>query len=449
MTLRAAILAIFFTGQAAAWAEESFPYTGYVNASDVYLRSGPGENYYPVSKLERGETVEIYRHDPGGWYAIRPSQDCFSWVSAEFLEPGEDNLAVVTGDRVVARVGSVFSDVRDVIQVRLERGETVEVIEAKRFNSGPGAQTWYKIAPPAGEFRWISGKFIDRDAPQDKPRRPSPDNNLLVARHGRDADADRDAADEADDEDAGGGDRWWESDEDRKLSDDEIDEQEYPVRRAVHESASRDEEAMSEDDRDPLQADDDSVARLDDLDMDFKELAAQLDLALSARVAEEPDRWRFADLKRRAEAALARAETATDRGRIRRVLHKIDNFADLQRRYESVMNVRTQTDRNNDKLANLERAAARSGAGLASQSRFDGIGRLTQVPARGPGNPQFALLDSEGQVAYYVSPSPGINLRRFLNQEVGINGTLGYLPDQRARHVTAQRVISVDSRLLR
>jgi len=71
------------------------------------------------------------------------------------------------------------------------------------------------------------------------------------------------------------------------------------------------------------------------------------------------------------------------------------------------------------------------------------------VLARGPGNPQFALLDSDGQVAYYVSPSPGINLRRFLNQEVGINGTLGYLPDQRARHVTAQRVISVDSRLLR
>jgi hypothetical protein len=448
MTLRAAILAVFFIGQAAAWAAESFPYTGYINATDVYQRSGPGENYYPVSKLERGETVEIYRHDPGGWYAIRPSQDCFSWVSAEFLEPGEGNLAVVTGDRVVARVGSVFGDVRDVIQVRLDRGETVEVIEAKRFNSGPGAQTWYKIAPPAGEFRWISGKFIDREAPDDKPRRPSPDNNLLVARHGRDADSDPDAAGEAEDE-ASGGDRWWESNEDRELSDGEVDVQEYPVRRAVHESAARDDESLTDDERDPLQSDDHSVARLDDLDMDFKELAAQLDLELSARVAEEPDRWRFDDLNRRAKAALARAETAIDRGRLRRVLHKIDNFANLQRRYESVMKVRTQTDRNNDKLANDARAAAPSGAVRTDASRFDGVGRLTQVLARGPGNPQFALLDSEGQVAYYVSPSPGINLRRFLNQEVGINGTLGYLPDQRARHVTAQRVISVDSRLLR
>ena len=447
MALRVAILAVFFTGQAAAWAAESFPYTGYINASDVYLRSGPGENYYPVSKLERGEAVEIYRHDPGGWYAIRPSQNCFSWVSAEFLEPGEGNLATVAGDRVVARVGSVFSDVRDVIQIRLDRGETVEVIEAKRFNSGPGAQTWYKIAPPAGEFRWISGKFIDRELAEDKLRRPNPDNNLLVARHGQAAGADRDADDEAEDE--GAGDRWWENDEDRERSNDESDAVEYPVRRAVHEKAARDDESIADNQHDPLPSDEDAVSKLDDLDMGSKELAAQLDLELSARVAEDPDRWRFTDLKRRAEAALARADTATDRGRIRRVLHKIDNFADLQRRYESVMNVRTQTDRNHGKLANVERSAAHFGVAHAGQSRFDGVGRLTQVLARGPGNPQFALLDSEGQVAYYVSPSPGINLRRFLNQEVGINGTLGYLPDQRARHVTAQRVISVDSRLLR
>ena len=84
MMLRAVILTIvggiFATD---ARGEQQFPYTGYINAADVYLRSGPGENYYPVSKLDRGQAVEIYRHDPGGWYAIRPTEKCFSWVSGD------------------------------------------------------------------------------------------------------------------------------------------------------------------------------------------------------------------------------------------------------------------------------------------------------------------------------------------------------------------------------
>ncbi|HUY90350.1 MAG TPA: SH3 domain-containing protein [Pirellulales bacterium] len=460
MMVRAAILAMICGGPAAAWAEDSYPYTGYVNVSDVYLRSGPGENYYPVSKLERGQQVEVYRHDPGGWYAIRPTQDCFSWVSAEFVEPAEGNLAVVKCERLVSRVGSVFSDVRDVIQVRLDRDEVVEVIEAKRFNSGPAAQTWYKIAPPAGEFRWVSGKFIDRELPEDKPREASPENNLLVARHSRSAETDRSPeADEAEDRDAAG-DRWWEHDEAAELSDEELDEEEYPVRRAGHQTAvrvnsrrsehARDSRAAQDEDRDPPSASmDEDEAELDDREMNFKDLAAELDLELSARVAEEPAQWRFGDLKRRAEAALARADTAVDRGRVRRVLRKIENFSELQRRYQTVMNVRSETDRLNARRPSYERPATISVGLGRDRSRFDGVGRLTQVLSRDPGNPQFALLDSTGQIAYYVSPSPGVNLRRFLNQEVGINGTLGYLPEQHARHVTAQRIVSVDERLLR
>ena len=59
-------------------------------------------------------------------------------------------MATIKGDRVVARVGSAFSDIRDVIQVRLNEGELVEVLEAKRIGTGPAAQTWYKILPPGG-----------------------------------------------------------------------------------------------------------------------------------------------------------------------------------------------------------------------------------------------------------------------------------------------------------
>ena len=48
---------------------DEFPYTACVNSADVFVRSGPGKNYYPTDKLSKGDKVEVYRHDPGGWCA--------------------------------------------------------------------------------------------------------------------------------------------------------------------------------------------------------------------------------------------------------------------------------------------------------------------------------------------------------------------------------------------
>ena len=79
---------------------QTLPYKAFVTAEDVYVRSGPGQNYYPTDKLKRGRAVEVYRHDPGGWCAIRPVKRSFTWVSGRFLHPTGDNLAVVTDDGV-------------------------------------------------------------------------------------------------------------------------------------------------------------------------------------------------------------------------------------------------------------------------------------------------------------------------------------------------------------
>ena len=143
---------------APAAGQQEFPYTAYVVADNVYVRSGPGKSYYPTSKLKSGTAVEVYRHDPGGWYAVRPPEGSFEWVSGRYLSLQDDDIAEVVGDRVAARVGSQFSNIRDVIQVRLHKGELVEVLDSEKFGSGPGSGTWYKIASPSGAFRWIHGK---------------------------------------------------------------------------------------------------------------------------------------------------------------------------------------------------------------------------------------------------------------------------------------------------
>lgn len=444
--LRLLTAACAFCAASAALGQQ-FPYTAYVNAPDVYLRCGPGDNYYPVAKLEHGQKVDIYRHDPGGWYAIKPPEGSFSWVSAEFVEPRQGNLGMVIGEHVVARVGSSFSDTRDVIQVRLDRGEEVEILEAREFNSGPAAQTWYKISPPAGEFRWISGRYVDRQLAEVAPREPSADNNLLLARHRRREP--HDAAEHVSDRRR----RHREEPADEEAADDweEID---GDVRPAAHEEPPRRTKAASKKPRraDPEPDDDDAEAEeaADDDERparlrpehrrpkaNLKEEAADLDFALSAMVIEDPEDWDLRVLKRDAENALARADTALDRGRIRRVLRKIDNFADIQQRHLALMSPRG--DAGQSEAASL--AASRPLGGL-SPLRYDGVGRLTQLTTTlDPRLPQFALIDARGQVAAYVSPAPGVNLRRFLNQEVGINGIMGYLPQRQAQHLTAKRIV--------
>jgi hypothetical protein len=405
MTLRLSILACVVCCARPASAEQ-FPYTAYVTARDVYIRSGPGEKYYPVARLDRGCEVEVYRHDPGGWYAIRPPAECFSWVSAEFIEPHQGNTGVVTGDRVVARVGSSFSDMRDVIQVRLDRGEEVEILEAHEFNSVPAAQTWYKIAPPAGEFRWISSRYLDRGH----------------------ADVDRDDSEvrRANFEEAAP--RSAKNSRPRPETDDADDEQDDASEANERRPPRRPERRRSQ--------------------IDLKEEAEDLDLTLSAIVVDEPAHWDFSALKSQAEEALSRAETALERGRIRRVLRKIDNFVEIRQRHLAVMSADGSSGRahERDVQGDRHRLGARSQAALM---RYDGVGRLTQISSVDPRLPQFALIDSAGQVAAYVSPAPGVNLRRYLNQDVGINGTLGYLPERQANHLTAKRIVPVSNPALR
>lgn len=253
---------------------DEFPYVAYVNSSDVYVRSGPGRNYYPTDKLPKGEKVEVYRHDPGGWYAIRPPRQSFSWVSTRHLDPVEDRLAVVNSGRVVARVGSAFSDVRDVIQIRLDKGEKVELIEP------PSAESpWCKIAPPSGEFRWIFSKFVERDAGPDV------------------ADGQRDPARQR---------------EVRLASDEQ--QAEPQARPASGTPAAKD--ISSED------------ARQRELE--------RVDLELSAMVVEEINVWSFAPLRQRAEAVLVAAQTPAERGQARTLVNKLARFEDIKQRHDAM-----------------------------------------------------------------------------------------------------------------
>ena len=148
--------------------EESFPFAAIVLRDNTPVRSGPAEQYYPTDVLHRGQQVEIYRHDSGDWYAIRPPRGSFSWVPAGCLQVSEDNLAEVMVEGVAARVGSRLSEDCTAEQVHLRRGEYLQILGERKFvDPKSGApETWLKVAPPSGEFRWIFGPDVSESLAQ-------------------------------------------------------------------------------------------------------------------------------------------------------------------------------------------------------------------------------------------------------------------------------------------
>ncbi len=70
-------------------------------------------------------------------------------------------------------------------------------------------------------------------------------------------------------------------------------------------------------------------------------------------------------------------------------------------------------------------------------SSSDPSGYLVQVYSSRPDSPPFALTDASGRTTHYVSPAPGVNLRRFLNQYITVSGQSGYATGLDTPHVIA------------
>jgi hypothetical protein len=141
-------------------AEGAFPYVAYVTQNETYLRSGPGGNFYPTGQLSAGYAVEVYRHDGDGWCGIRPVEGSFSLAPSHQLRILDSRTAEVIAPNVPARIGSALTKDRKAVQVLLERREMVQLLEPPK-----PSEPFVKIAPPAGEFRYIAASRLSRTPP--------------------------------------------------------------------------------------------------------------------------------------------------------------------------------------------------------------------------------------------------------------------------------------------
>jgi len=501
----AALATIALGAQARAQAQAGFPYVAYVNEPDAYIRSGPDRQHYPTGQLPAGYAVEVYRHDAGGWCAIRPPEGSFSLVPIHQVRLVDDRTAEVTADGVVARVGSSLAAHRNAVQVMLQRGEAVQLVEPP----APGEQ-WVRIAPPSGEFRWIAARRLARTPPTEGSAQ-----KVVTAGgwHSPSTTSDRSegavtSADAADTWPAAGtGPDAGESFTHLRPTAAARDEVEVVAGSpAAAQLAGFDQPAaaaLPPDGAPPLAAPPappvpaasapaetlSSAPRVrfpgagDQNPADAR--VAELQVRLSQTVVQSPDAWQLASLRTETAALLAQETSPPARDQLRDLLDRIAAFETIQARYLAmrpaalppVAPLQPRPGQSftsapaglppapppaagtGNTSAVLSRVQADLGRGSTAplagsqspvtEARYDAVGTLKPVVSRRENAPRFALVDDHGNVVTFVTASPDLNLQAYVGQRIGVKGNRGFMPEYRRAHVTASRVTPLEETVVR
>lgn len=417
------------------FAEESFPFTAFVAHDRTQARSGPGDDHYATDELSRGQKVEVYQRVEGGWLAIRPPATSFSWVSLRDLQIAEPaELAEVVGSTVVSWIGSNIADVADHRWlVKLDRDETVTVLgkERRRLVSAGKSDVFCKIAPPSGEFRWLHEDELVQEqrelaatkdpnvqladfrvALQGTPR-PEPKGDLSPKVIKGDVRKDSFVA--------RGKSPETESASGRSLE---------PFRKLALIPKSSSTPAETKTDLQP------KINLSGDLESQLRDLDVQLSLI----VAQPAANWNFTALRSAADQLATRGSSTLERARVQIFLDKLSEFEGLKSRYALMAPKPPPVSR----LPKLFPTSTKATPEPAIDPRFDGTGWLFPVHSSKKTSPPYALLDQAGNILQFVSPSPGLNLNRYLRKEIGIIGQKDQPPTLEKPHLTAHRIIELD-----
>lgn len=489
----ALVLGTFTAGAcASAGAADDFPYEAYVAVDDAEVVSGPGQRYYATARLARGTRLEIYREETSGWLAIRPPGGSFSWVPAEVIERSEDEDDVgVVLEPTPAWIGTEAERVHEHRQqVTLKADEVVKILGEKQVASAEDGEeeTWLRIAPPAGEFRWIHLRDVSRQEPKplvspesiiDRLREreeppaavestitdeePEPAEEPRRIEVPRSAIALRDIAPvksliaKGDVEAAQY--KSTTAPPVKSLSPDGFvprkrrGSEPIPTTPAASDRVARNQAptfTRPQVEAPPRVADSRTgstpaltATRSSTVSIDrIADQLEQLDVELSMMLSQEKSTWNLAGLKERVEKLVEGGSDPVARGQARLLLDKIKQF-------EEAFNVEDY----GPIVSNPgQRASSDADAGPGrspDNPQYDGQGWLKPVVSRRGDKPvaPFALVDADGKPICFVTPSPGMNLSRYLNKQVGVYGRRGYIESLKTAHVTTERIIDLDRQL--
>ena len=144
----------------------SEPFTVFVAREKTFARCGPSDEYYRTDALRHGQELDVYLETDEGWLGVRPPESAFCWIPESTVEVHRSGeLATVTEDRTVCWIGTHLGRARQYRwQVQLAEGEEVAILGRSERDGPDGPQTWLRIVPPPGEFRWVHRDQIAESA---------------------------------------------------------------------------------------------------------------------------------------------------------------------------------------------------------------------------------------------------------------------------------------------
>lgn len=485
-------LSLLLVASESIHAQSDFPYEATVSATNAVVHAAPSSHAYATDRLPRGTVIEVYRLDPGGWCAVRPPEGSFSLVPLDSLSPTDDPLvAQVVRDGAKAWVGTRIANREDPLwQVRLKAGEFVELM--KPWDEIQAADGWAIVAPPAGEFRWIHERELQREAaptsvviadapraPQGLPQTPTPET---PAEQMADSNSPRGSAtessptiatisgttpasSESNDENAAiasqdtsaappstsasttqpapaaplGTGGWRRVDE--------------PLTGAAPEASTN------------ASAQDNSAIATTPETFEQRLARAQrwFDQQLTGSPTVEPSK-----LKQELEDLTREARSSRERQMLTELSSRFKRWEDLELRRQALERLENRgpttrpstsmtasdgasenkpTNPVEASLASLNTLLGNEPAAENGSASFAAQGTLTRlIRDGGQRASSYAVQDSTGKVVALVVPGPGVNLERYLRKEVGVQGATNPNPTLNLPTVIADRVVELNRR---
>jgi uncharacterized protein YgiM (DUF1202 family) len=132
----------------------AFPFLAEIIGDDVYVRSGPGTQYYNCGKARKDEKVKVVGNK-FSWLQIVAPAGSYSWISKQYvqIDPQNNTSGTVIGEAVRVYAGS--DEVQPMhstsMQLKLNKGDKVTIV-------GEEKDGYCKIAPPEGAYLWVSSQ---------------------------------------------------------------------------------------------------------------------------------------------------------------------------------------------------------------------------------------------------------------------------------------------------
>ncbi|HVS70212.1 MAG TPA: hypothetical protein VHQ47_03040 [Phycisphaerae bacterium] len=141
-------------GGAGAALDETKPFVGVVTGDKVYVRAGPGNAYYEMGQLGKGDLVQVTGARLG-WYQILPPNGTFCMIAKEYVDADATGQnGTLKADYVNVRAGTALYPNRDpsAVLTTLRKGAKLTILGS--------TDKYYEIAPPEGARVYISPQFV-------------------------------------------------------------------------------------------------------------------------------------------------------------------------------------------------------------------------------------------------------------------------------------------------